>query len=331
MGSDFVVEEVIRKLVHRFGRAQRDRRARILTFGSAVTCSINFSKLLHGNKYFFGLPLPILDPTAAFPKTDLGQFVVLVCGSAERILVIPRSVVLEAMQGVVSRRLDIFLENGAYVLQATKHPKLDVTEYLNAFPSLATPPESGDVPEIEEPDRLHVKVQHALIALGRAEGCSVWVPANDRNLSYKKCSFSALTVDRLPNFGFDENTRRIVQNIDVLWLRKNVINKAIEIESTTSIYSGLLRLNDLVLAQPNIRIDLYVASAQARRDKVWNQLLRPSFHSLLPKCEFISFEKISDQVGRLESLRAEDGARVSGLLRGERFSLPKHLLYPDQV
>jgi hypothetical protein len=159
----------------------------------------------------------------------------------------------------------------------------------------------------------------------------VWVPVSDRNLSYQRKAFSALTVSRLPNFGFDENTRRIVQNIDVLWLKRNVIRKAFEIESTTSIYSGLLRLNDLVLAQPNIQIDLYIAAAKARREKVYNQFLRPSFHPLLPRCEFITFEHILEQIEYLAKLPVENGARVTGLVRGEKLSVPEHSLYPEHV
>ena len=250
MSSDFVIEDVVRQLARRFGKARRDLKARILTFGTAITCSINYSKLLHGNKYFFGLPPAILDSGRAFGKTEYGEFVLLVCGSADNILVLPRSMVADMMRGVDSRRLDIFVDGGAYVIQTTKHPKCNVTQYLNTFPRSVTPPVEGSDGSIgnEALDRVHVRIQFALIALGQAEGCSVWVPANDRNLSYQRQPFSARTIGRLPNFGFEENTRRIVQNIDVLWLRRNVIRKAFEIESTTSIYSGLLRLNDLVLS-----------------------------------------------------------------------------------
>src|SRR5213080_3810733 len=149
-------------------------------------------------------------------------------------------------------------------------------------------------------DRAHVKIQCGLIQLGRAEGCSVWVPPNDRNLSYKGESFSSSTLERLPNFGFDENTRRIVQNIDVLWLIRNVIHRAFEVESTTSIYSGLLRLNDLVLAQPNNQIDLYIVAGRNRRDRVQNQLIRPSFQQLVTQCRFVDFESIEVQLDRLK-------------------------------
>jgi hypothetical protein len=42
------------------------------------------------------------------------------------------------------------------------------------------------------------------------------------------CNSSCDHSERLPNFEFDENTRRIVQSIDVLWLIKNVIHRAFE-------------------------------------------------------------------------------------------------------
>lgn len=45
---------------------------------------------------------------------------------------------------------------------------------------------------------------------------------------------------------FDDATNRTIELIDVLWLDRNSIVAAFEIESTTSIYSGLLRMADLV-------------------------------------------------------------------------------------
>jgi type II restriction enzyme len=237
------------------------------------------------------------------------------------------------MREVPTRKIDIFYENGAYIMQTTQHPKLTVTEFLNAFPKPKRIEQetTEDTSAIERPDRIHVKTQWALIQLGRAEGCSVWVPTNDRNLSFRKQSFASFTLERLPNFGFDENTRRIVQNIDVLWLTKNVIRKAFEVESTTVIYSGLLRLNDLILSQPNNQIDLYIVASQARRQRVYTQLVRPTFQPLIPKCQFLSFEAIEEQLKRLEVLRLDNETRISGLIRGERFVIPEHYVYPSEV
>jgi hypothetical protein len=226
-----------------------------------------------------------------------------------------------------------YLRDGAYVLKTANHAGRDVTEFLNAFPKqMASEPKAEQTPsEPARPDSVHLKMQWALIKLGRAEGCSVWVPANNRNLSYRNESLAEHTLPELPNFGFDENTRRIVQNIDVLWLKKNVIRKAFEIESSTSIYSGLLRMNDLVLAQPYNQIELYIVTGRDRRTKLFNQLIRPSFQSLLPQCQFLDFEAVEGQLARFESLSADTGVRVSGLVRGERFTLPEHYVYPGDL
>lgn len=332
MSLPLIVEEVVARLERSYGRGVAFGRSRLWKFGSAFACSLNYSKLL-GHKYFFGLAKEVVDPSYAFPDTDFGEFVVLVCGSPDQALVLPRAVVLEMIKGVSSRRVDVFCADGSYVLQTTRHPKLNVTEFLNAFPKAQPPSQEGPDGQLKPglAEHAHARMQWALIHLGRAEGCSVWVPPADRNLSYKRQPFRAHLLEKLPNFGFDENARRIVQNIDVLWLTRNVIRKAFEIESTTMIYSGLLRLNDLVLSQPNNNIDLYIVAEQAKRIRVHRQLLRPSFQSLISKCEFLSFEHIDDQLARVEKLALRDGARVSGLVRGERFEVHDQFIFPTTM
>ncbi len=333
MNAALINEEVMGSLRTRYGRSTQIAKGQVFTFGAAITCSINYSKLLGGHKYFYAVPSAMVDSATIFPATELGEFALFICGSANRVLVIPRALIIEMLQNVPTRRVDIFEEAGALILQTTKHPKLSVTDYINAFPSSRKPREpvtQADAPQTQA-DRLHVKIQSALIQLGKAEGCSVWVPINDRNLSYRGVPFSADTIDRLPNFGFVEVSRRIVQNIDVLWLKRNVIRKAFEVEATTSIYSGLLRLNDLVLSQPNNHIELYIAASEARKPKVRDQLVRPSFQSLLPRCKFVAFEHIEDQARRLESLGGKKGIQVSGLLDGQLFEVPEHSLYPGEI
>lgn len=326
------VDDTIRALQKRYGKPIAFGKSRLYQFGDALTCSINYSKRLRGEKHFFGLAQEVTDARFDYPPTRLGAFVILVCGNAEKILILPRPLVLQAMRNVITRKLDVFAEGDTYLLQTTGHPKINVTEFLNAFPANESAKKAVDETEkVPTPDRAHVKIQSGLIRLGRAEGCSVWVPPNDRNLSYKGESFHSATLERLPNFGFDENTRRIVQNIDVLWLTRNVIHRAFEVESTTSIYSGLLRLNDLVLAQPNNQIRLFVVAPSGRRGKVFNQLIRPSFRVLADQCEFLSFEMVGDAVDRIESLKGGKSLRVSGLLEGERFQFQEQYIYPTGV
>jgi len=71
-----------------------------------------------------------------------------------------------------------------------------------------------------------------------------------------------------------------VEGIDVLWLKQNVILAAFEVEHTTSIYSGLLRMSDLVAVQPNIRFPLFIVVPEERREKANEEITRPTFESL---------------------------------------------------
>lgn len=317
----------------KYGPSKAFGKSRLYQFGRNIACSINYSKLIRGHRFFFGLAGQVIDSKFIYPATETGDYVLLVCGSADTVLCIPRDTVISMLQHVTTRKVDVFRDGSDYIMQTTGHPKLRVTEFLNNFPTQTTPvaEKASAAPAAEKKDREHVAIQGALIALGRAEGCKVWVPPADRNFAFETARFTTMTLERLPNFGFDEFSRRIIQNIDVLWLSGNVISKAFEVESSTSIYSGLLRLNDLALAQPNNRIDLAIVARKARRHQVYKQLLRPSFRELSLRCGFLSVEQVTEQIDRLKALRLGQQGRVSGLLKAERFEFPEESTYPSDL
>lgn len=143
----------------------------------------------------------------------------------------------------------------------------------------------------------HTEIQWLLLKLGNDMGLDVWVAKNDRSRSYNGQAFGSLSrlKIRLPN-QFDAVTSRTIELIDVLWLKGNSIQAAFEIESTTSIFSGLLRMSDLITMQPNLSIPLYIVAPNDRRDKVIAEINRPTF-ARLPQpmaeiCRFISFEEL---------------------------------------
>jgi hypothetical protein len=144
---------------------------------------------------------------------------------------------------------------------------------------------------------VHTEVQWILAELGSELGLSVWVASNDRGRQVREQRFTDLRNLRaeLP-LQFDEATNRTIQLIDVLWLRGNAIAAAFEIESTTSIYSGLLRMSDLIAMQPNINIPLYLVAPDERREKVITEVNRPTFSRLSPpladSCRFIPFSAL---------------------------------------
>lgn len=82
----------------------------------------------------------------------------------------------------------------------------------------------------------------------------------------------------------------------MLWLTGNAIVAAFEVEHTTSIYSGLLRMSDLLTMQPNIDIRLYLVAPDERFTKFKNEVPRPTFSSgnkpLHSVCGFLPYSKL---------------------------------------
>ncbi|CAN5243449.1 hypothetical protein BH24CHL7_BH24CHL7_02090 [soil metagenome] len=147
----------------------------------------------------------------------------------------------------------------------------------------------------------HTEVQWLLLKLGADMGLDVWVARNDRSREYQGRRFDSLTRLRteLPR-QFDPVTSSTIALIDVLWLNKNSIEAAFEIESTTSIYSGLLRMADLIALQPNLKIPLYIVAPDERRAKVVAEVNRPVFRRLDPPmaeiCHFLPFSALRENV-----------------------------------
>jgi hypothetical protein len=60
---------------------------------------------------------------------------------------------------------------------------------------------------------------------------------------------AAVLLDLLP-LNYDETTIRAIEQIDVIWLKRRAIVRAFEVEHTTAVYSGILRMADLPALQP---------------------------------------------------------------------------------
>lgn len=153
----------------------------------------------------------------------------------------------------------------------------------------------------------HTEIQYLLLRLGADMGFDIWAARNDKNKQYEGVSFSDIPriKQELP-LQFDSQTNKTIEHIDVLWLRGNSIMAAFEIESTTSIYSGLLRMSDLIAMQPNINIPLYLVAPDSRRDKVMAEINRPTFSKMSPPlsemCRFISFSKIKEELPKIKTI-----------------------------
>jgi hypothetical protein len=166
-------------------------------------------------------------------------------------------------------------------------------------------PDIGVATDPSKESTVHTEIQALLLQLGSEMGFDIWVAKNDRSKSHGGIKFSELPRMKatLP-LQFEAVTNRTIELIDVLWLKGNAIVAAFEIESTTSIYSGLLRMSDLLSMQPNINIPLYLVAPDERRDKVLEEVNRPTFSRLDPPladvCSYISFSSLRDRLAKVQ-------------------------------
>jgi predicted RNA-binding protein len=167
--------------------------------------------------------------------------------------------------------------------------------------SVTVPEGSVAVEAAPEPQEVResLKIQALLAEIGSCMGMQIWIPKSDRTAVLAEWREEHPPVlERLP-LNYDDITLRTIEQIDVLWLKGRAIKRAFEVEHTTSIYSGILRMADLLALQPNMDIRLHIVAPATRRDKVFQELRRPVF-SLLDRgplaesCTFLSYDSVRE-------------------------------------
>jgi hypothetical protein len=147
------------------------------------------------------------------------------------------------------------------------------------------------VPFTDPPTLDHTHVQWLLAKVGHQLGCRVWIARNDWRRTWGDEPLGGLSVPSLPPLGMSPDSQRLVALIDVVWLTgANQVAAAFEVEHTTSVYSGLLRMADLAALSPNLSFPLYVVAPGTRLAKVRRELARPTFRALGldRRCRFFS-------------------------------------------
>jgi len=156
------------------------------------------------------------------------------------------------------------------------------------------------------PPLSHSQVQTMLGAIGVAKNCDIWIPANDRPKLDWGLSIRYDFRGHLPS-GFDR-VQEILQEVDVIWVRHGSSDLAalFEVEHSTPIYSGLLRLNDIHLASPGIHPRFSVVSNDERRSVFARQLGRPTFQAsgLGEICTFLDYVNVFEWHERTKRQRS---------------------------
>lgn len=169
------------------------------------------------------------------------------------------------------------------------------------------PPLQLEVPAAEVPkpppeSRVHTEIQAKLRDIGLFEGFDVWVA--DRGLEWNGEALGAGCLTDLPVVAADR-TRQVIKNIDVIWFRRGTGHpvKFFEIEHSTSVYSGLLRFNDVMIDFP-IGEAFIVGDGDKTQRKFEREIARRTFeHSrLIDVTRFLQYEQIRQTWQRYRSV-----------------------------
>jgi type II restriction enzyme len=129
----------------------------------------------------------------------------------------------------------------------------------------------------------HTQVQAWLRDLGMALGFDVWVAANDRGRAFGTGVLGDGCRESLPDSIASAPGADAVRLIDVLWLDRGSshVSAAFEVEHSTSIYSGIVRLLDLALSNTSGAAQgLFLVAPDDRENEVRSQLARPAFQRI---------------------------------------------------
>lgn len=138
-------------------------------------------------------------------------------------------------------------------------------------------------PSAHEGDWTHTQVQASLRDRGIKEGYEVWVAANDRGRAFGTGTLGDGCRKSLPDSIASAPGAEAVRLIDVLWLDRGSahVAAAFEVEHSTSIYSGILRLQDLASSNATGAAQgLFLVAPDDREDEVRRQLARPVFRNV---------------------------------------------------
>ena len=151
-----------------------------------------------------------------------------------------------------------------------------------------------NVQQEKEAENLHTEMQYHLLKIGSALGYDVIAASNDRSKSQYGNSFSFMSLQQFPDIQLEKDTLNTVKLIDVLWFQKGTNNviAAFEVEKSTSIYSGILRLADLSYTIADGDEVFYLIVPDKREKDVCLQLSRPAIKQNNVVIKYILFSEL---------------------------------------
>lgn len=155
---------------------------------------------------------------------------------------------------------------------------------------------------IKEP---HLKAQYILKELANIIGFDGFIAKNDQNRIYKNNVLSYNSLNDIPDYSIPKELERHISLIDVLWFNNEVPVACFEVEMSTSVYSGILRMADFICTIKNPNTELYLVTTKSREKKILKELNRPIFQQigLSQMCKVIFLEELEVLYSLVKTLK----------------------------
>ena len=236
--------------------------------------------------YFFGLTRHIFENFSHLPQSVIA----LVLSDSGRALLLPASWLWEHRNKLSADakqfKLEVDPKLRLKVLKSAGMP-LDLSIFLDRFELLSGKPEWKQEEAVAKPVRTaHADLQGMLVEVGNRRGLQTYCPNKSSRFKSKRLGDLA-TLRELPKFpGLNNN---VIRQIDVIWLDSSFPVHAFEVELTTGIWSGLVRLAEL----RRLNTVLHVVTDS---DEAWfkRRVAGDIFREILNRCHHASAAEIRD-------------------------------------
>ncbi len=275
--------------------------------GSGVNFYVRYSKVHDARKGFFGLKRDVM-----LRLKREGGYVCFICEKPDQVYVLPIKELIAFLGGAKpayddSYKVQIGIRENRTRLYSPGRGSIDISRFLNLLPK-----QDRRIKETDEPDEVfeakanftHEEIQLLMVKIGKLLGYDVWVPMADRGKGSSGREMDRLCVLQL-DLTAPQRTRPTILSVDIIWLKAGTFTPVafFEIEHSTSMYSGLLRLNDILIDYPIPRTG--IVSYEKRRSLFEKEIARRTFqNSGLDKlCKFYNYRYVHTWHSQLQSSR----------------------------
>lgn len=211
-------------------------------------------------RYFFGLNYINAEEVANLDN----PFFAFICGSLNKTVIIPASVLIEHLT-LMSRdrngEYKITIDQDLNIVLSGRNNRLDCSRYVNGWDSLLSKKPLAEKSTPEE--SFHSVLQGRLVEIGNVRGFQTFCPNKSKKFNNKKLGEIA-SLDECPKLEFSDY--QILRQIDVLWFKDKgsylIPEYAFEVELSTGVWSGVGRMATLI-DYSNVRF--YVISNDDRK------------------------------------------------------------------